>query len=184
VISFFIEGVPRPQPRHSVATRGKHAHAYIPTKHPIHEWKEHVRLSAAHAMDLAGAPIWEGKALRIEMTFYLPRPKHHWGTGKNRRKLKASAPKWPLGSIGDWDNYAKAPQDAMEGIVFKDDCAICSGAVEKRYCGKGMTPGAKVLVRELTVEEAAMVRLDKLQALWCRFIWWLQDSKEERYEED
>ena len=30
---------------------------------------------------------------------------------------------------GDWDNYAKAAGDAMNGVVYRDDKAICKAAV-------------------------------------------------------
>ncbi len=158
MISFFVEGVPVPQPRHSIRVvklkNGKsRGHAYIPGKHPIHAWRTLVELAAKRAM--AGRPVWEKAALESEVWIFLPRPKNHYGTGRNSSKLKPSAPKFPIArGSGDSDNYDKGLLDAMEGIVFDNDCTVCDPLPRKRYAKEGWAPGVEISIRELREDEA------------------------------
>jgi Holliday junction resolvase RusA-like endonuclease len=39
-------------------------------------------------------------------------------------------------------------EDALTGIVWRDDSQIIRQLVRKRYCGPGEVPGAEVLVDE------------------------------------
>ncbi len=49
----------------------------------------------------------------------------------------------------DYDNVAKAVCDALNGIVFEDDCQIVRGYVEKIY---GPEPMLKIFIEELKEE--------------------------------
>lgn len=49
----------------------------------------------------------------------------------------------------DYDNVGKAVCDALNGIVFEDDCQIVSGEVEKVY---GPEPMLKIFIEELKEE--------------------------------
>lgn len=70
--------------------------------------------------------------VRIDCYFYFPRPKSHYGTGKNSGVLKANAPVWYF-SKPDRDNLDKFVLDAMKGIILRDDCYACAGEIEKKY---------------------------------------------------
>jgi len=76
--------------------------------------------------------------LKVDLYFYLPRPKGHYGTGRNAGKLKDSAPinhtKKP-----DIDNLRKLVMDAMTGIFWRDDSLVCEGTTRKVYSDKPRT---------------------------------------------
>jgi len=72
------------------------------------------------------------EAIRVRFIFYMPRPKSHFGTGKNKSKLKASAPALHT-SKPDLDNLVKFVKDALNKIYWKDDSVISSLIARKQY---------------------------------------------------
>ena len=68
----------------------------------------------------------------IQLWYGLPRPKSHYGTGRNSGKLKGSAPKYP-GKKPDIDNYEKFVFDCLNGVVYRDDSQVVSCRHDKRY---------------------------------------------------
>ncbi len=88
-------------------------------------WKAQVTDGAAIAMDgreLLGGP------LSLELVFYLPRPKGHFGA----RGVRPSAPTHPAVKP-DVLKLARAVEDALSGIVYRDDAQIVTEHLEKRY---------------------------------------------------
>ena len=95
------------------------------------------------------------QALEVEIIFLFARPKSHYGTGKNARKLKPSAPVFVTSKgIGDIDKLLRSTYDSLSessgGSVIKDDSLIVKNRSMKRYCVEGENPGAKITVRTLT----------------------------------
>ena len=70
--------------------------------------------------------------LCVNMAFFLPRPKGHYGTGKNSGVLKASAPIYPV-SKPDRDNLEKFASDCLNGLAWRDDSQIVDGRCRKLY---------------------------------------------------
>jgi Holliday junction resolvase RusA-like endonuclease len=70
--------------------------------------------------------------LAVQFVFFLPRPKGHYGTGKNAGKLKPSAPKYHI-KKPDCDNLEKFVADCLNGLVWKDDSQIIKSITEKHY---------------------------------------------------
>ena len=87
-------------------------------------------------------------AIHLDMVFVLPRPKGHYGTGRNAGKIKDSAPKYPVGRP-DTDNYIKFVMDCITsmGQVWKDDSQVVSMVAEKRY---GENPRTEIEITEKT----------------------------------
>ena len=75
---------------------------------------------------------FEGPAYVI-CHFYMPRPKGHYGTGKNSGKLKENAPNWHT-KKPDVDNCIKFVLDCLNGLAWKDDCQIIMVSGQKEYC--------------------------------------------------
>ena len=75
------------------------------------------------------------QAIRVDTTFYMPRPKSHYGTGRNSDKLKDSAPTFHI-KKPDRDNFDKLVLDALTGVIWTDDSIVCKGFIEKVYARK------------------------------------------------
>ncbi len=157
MIEFFVPGKPIPQPRPKVSTRGGFARAYVDRKHPVHAWREAVA-SEAQAFMAGAKMVPISTAICLDLSLILPRPKSHYGTGRNATKVKRSAPVFPAVKP-DCDNLAKAIQDALDGVLWVDDALIVELQVSKRYVEGGDTPldkaGALVRVRNARDRGAA-----------------------------
>ena len=87
-------------------------------------------------------------------TFLFPRPKGHYGSGKNADRLKPSAPRF-LTSVrhGDLDKLLRSTCDGLSvsagGALLADDSLVVQAMAEKRYCDEGELPGAYLTVTTL-----------------------------------
>lgn len=91
-------------------------------------WRDQVAYAAhlAYDGDLLRGP------LAVEFTFFQPRPKGHFGTGKNLDKLKDSAPEYPT-VRPDVLKLARAAEDALTNVIWKDDAQIVEERLLKLY---------------------------------------------------
>jgi Holliday junction resolvase RusA-like endonuclease len=112
------------------------------------EWKACVIHALRPIVQQSGA-FQAGVPLRCDVTFYLPRPKGHFGSGKNADQLKASAPTRPTGKP-DRDNLDKAVCDAITAAgVWADDSQVTDGRIRKRYVGFPMfATGCEIRIAE------------------------------------
>jgi len=92
-------------------------------------WKRQVAQVAGTTM--MSRPLLDGP-LELHVVFYVPRPKGHYGTGRNAGTVKASAPAWPTVKP-DLTKLVRAVEDAMTGIVWRDDSQIVKQVVTKKY---------------------------------------------------
>jgi len=123
-----IRGNPTPQARHRHRIRGKGKKAFAQPYDPSSDAKDDFLL-----MVLQHAPkVPWAEPLRVDMYFYMARPKNHYGTGRNAGKLKDWAPHWHT-SKPDKDNLEKLVMDALKGRFWRDDTIVCCGWVEKVY---------------------------------------------------
>ena len=87
--------------------------------------------------------------VRIFMMFFLPRPKHHYRTGKYKHLLKDRCKDVIYHSIKpDLDNLVKFYSDLIAGKdrMIHDDSQICVIQAEKKY---GNPPRTIVIVEEI-----------------------------------
>jgi len=84
--------------------------------------------------------------IRLDLIFVMKRPKKHYGTGRNADKLKSSAPKYHT-IKPDRDNLDKFVMDSLNGYLWRDDCQIVEGRIEKKYCDPGDSFGPRTLIR-------------------------------------
>lgn len=148
MIEFTVAGVPAPQG------------SKVRTKWGVREdnphtrpWREAVAWSATQAM-LGGDPDGRSRVLEIghpltgplelEATFFFPRPKSHYRTGKHAGQLRPDAP-IHCATKPDTDKLLRAVGDAITGIVCRDDSQLVSVTGRKLYG----TPRAVVTVREV-----------------------------------
>ena len=117
----------------------KHGGTYTPPKTAAYE--KMVKQLAAIKMG-SRAPL-EGP-VRVRVSAFLPVPPS-WTKRRRTAALRGEA--LPIGrGSGDADNYAKGAVDAMNGIVFKDDCQIVELTAVKRYFDQ---PGLTIRVEEV-----------------------------------
>lgn len=93
------------------------------------EWKNLVRDKAAEAM--AGVPLLDGP-LCLEVIFFRPRPKGHYGSGRNAQMLKAGAARQPT-TAPDTTKLVRCLEDALTGVVWRDDSQVVIQHAEKWY---------------------------------------------------
>lgn len=110
-------------------------------------WKEQV--SRAAYEQTIGEPLTG--ALFVTMTFVMPRPKGHYGSGKNANLLKPNAPKHPTVKP-DVLKLSRAAEDALTGIIYKDDSQTVELLVRKRY---GSPPRCEIKI-ESPAEETLL----------------------------
>lgn len=118
-IEAFIKGQPVPQPRPRACLRGRRAGIYNPPS--ADEWKAKI---AAGLVDYANRD--DKRPFMLFLTFYMRRPLSHYGTGKNKHKIKRNAPDHHL-QTPDIDNLTKAVMDAITVLnVWRDDSQVVS----------------------------------------------------------
>lgn len=80
---------------------------------------------------------WQGP-LQLTVTFFMPRPKSHYRTGKHAGELKPGAPRWHIVKP-DATKLLRSTEDALTGIAWADDAQICQQSATKEYSEQ---PGA------------------------------------------
>lgn len=71
-------------------------------------------------------------AIKVKIMFYMPRPKSHYGTGKNSGTLKKNAPTFHI-KKPDIDNLVKFVLDALNGAYWVDDTIVSTLMCRKIY---------------------------------------------------
>ena len=112
-------------------------------------WRRTVRAAAfvawrdAHG-DQSPDP-WEC-AVELSLEFVLPRPDGDWlASGKLRRGARSMPTCKP-----DLGKLARAVEDALSGVVYRDDAQVCAyGPTCKRYATQGGAGGVIVTARAL-----------------------------------
>jgi Holliday junction resolvase RusA-like endonuclease len=121
-MKIFIPGDPIAQPRVKVSTKGGFARAYTERDHPIHAYKQAIRLAYVNA----GGEVLEGP-VEIRIVCWFDRPKSHSKKRRQQPEPKTTKP--------DLDNLGKAILDALNEIAYNDDGQVCRLTVEKWYVG-------------------------------------------------
>jgi Holliday junction resolvase RusA-like endonuclease len=94
----------------------------------LSDWRRQVASAAREAY--GGALLTD--ALCLTLSFEQPRPRFHYGSGKNASKLKQSAALYPTGRP-DTVKLARAVEDALTGVLWRDDSQIVEHHLKKRY---------------------------------------------------
>jgi len=119
------------------------------SKERVRTWRDDVK---ATAMDQAAGIERLTGALYVEIAFYLPRPKDHYGTGRNKGQVKPSAPRYP-GTQPDLAKLARSTEDALtDAGVWADDALIVREYLTKDYADPDAVlavPGAVITVYEV-----------------------------------
>lgn len=129
--TFFAPGIPRPKgsTKSFVVKKGPKAGKVVTTStnENLKPWQATVALAASAAKL---RPV-DG-AVKIEITFALPRPRGHYG----KNGLLASAPKQPA-TKPDLDKLVRAIFDALTGVAWNDDAQVVWIGCLKLYADGG-----------------------------------------------
>lgn len=126
ILSFDIPGQPIGQGRPKFTTINGHAKAYDPEK--SRNYKAYVRMLATQAMKDSGFTMIEGPCvLSIIAYFEIPKSK-----SKKFREAALLKYEYPT-KKPDLSNIIKGIEDALNGLVYKDDACIVNLSCEKFY---------------------------------------------------
>jgi Holliday junction resolvase RusA-like endonuclease len=125
MITAFIEGIPKAQPRVKATGRGNFIRMYTPGT--AKEWKGLITSKFRTFEKIGSAPV------EIGITFLIPRPKSHYGSRNKQPYLRSDAPKYHA-QKPDKDNLEKAVYDAISASGFwTDDCQVVAGGSTKTW---------------------------------------------------
>lgn len=150
--SFVVPGIPGHQERPRIV-RIAGLSRMADTKKSV-SWKALVTLCAQDGMRKAAllAPFSRDHAIAVTIHAIYPRPKSA-RSDPSKRSPKITKP--------DWDNIGKAVSDALNGVVYEDDCAIFCGTVTKAVAERGEAPFTRVTVYALPPDPATRRRSRK-----------------------
>lgn len=104
----------------------------------------------------AARVLWGAKPLLtvplyFRATFYVLRPQSHFRGGKHAAEVKRNSAQFPA-SKPDVLKLARGVEDALTGVIWRDDAQIVAEQINKRY---GEKPGVQIEVGILpgTLEE-------------------------------
>lgn len=106
-------------------------------------WKQRVEQAAGEEMAARGLDLLEG-ALTLVVWFYRPRPRSHY-TSKGELNSLARRTPYPI-TKPDTTKLLRPLEDALRGVVYRDDAQIVEQSAFKRY---GAPARACVVVSEL-----------------------------------
>jgi len=92
------------------------------------DWQSQIRYYVQQRFN--GPPLT--LPIALSTIFIRQRPRSHYGTGRNADKVKPSAPVFPV-TRPDRGKLLRAVEDALTGILYRDDAQIVRGEVEKEW---------------------------------------------------
>jgi crossover junction endodeoxyribonuclease RusA len=139
-IEFFVPGVPATAGSKRAFYNKHTGKAMIVDTCNNKPWRGTVQVFAQQAYS---GPLLDGP-LRVSLEFQMPRPKGHYRTGKRSNELKDNAPKYHT-SKPDVLKMARLVEDALTGVIWKDDSLICVECLSKEYSEE---PGVTIRISE------------------------------------
>lgn len=144
MISFFVSGEPKAQPRPKAFARkfGDKWMARVYDAGTAEHWKSQIAVAAKPF--LPPSPL--AGPVELELMFIFQRPKSHYGTGKKSAVLKNGSEYFHT-KKPDVDNLFKSTVDAMTILgMWGDDKQIACTRIVKTY---GNNPGCAVKIKPL-----------------------------------
>lgn len=143
------------------AFRSKSGRMIVTDDNPAQKgWQNNVSDAAMRVVDEEGWEFVRDTPLAVGMTFYLSRPKGHFGTGRNAGVLKDSAQAFPA-KKPDTMKLVRAVEDALSGVLWRDDALIVDSRGVKLY---GEPERVEVRVRLLTATAGELSTLRLIPA--------------------
>lgn len=148
-----VHGRPTPQgSKRAMRTPGGRPVMVEQSSKHLTPWRDALKLVARESPNAPHQPISGPVGLTVR--FDIHRPQSHYGTGRNERKVKPSAPPFPTTrSRGDLSKLVRAVEDALTeaGWWLDDSQVVQFRNVQKRY------------VDRFTQREGAHIRVELLE---------------------
>lgn len=128
-LDIFVPGRPAPQgSKRGYYNKKTNRVHMVESSDKVKPWRQ----SVTHAVLQAGVGQLAGP-VTVELFFLLPRPKSHYGTGRNASKLKPSSPRFPA-VRPDLDKLVRSTLDGMDDAgLFEDDSRVVRIVTAKWY---------------------------------------------------
>ena len=142
---FFVPGWPVSQgSKHAAVTKSGKAVMWETTGAKLRPWRETI----ARYAQATGLRIPAGQAVIVALEFAMPRPKGHYGTGRNAGELRPSAPRHHT-TKPDADKLARAALDAFtKAGIYHDDNHVVRLIADKVYADGPEGPGVWVCIEQ------------------------------------
>ena len=143
-------GTPAPQGSKKHIGKG----ILIESSKRVKPWREEVLRATLDSSTYSGQIV--SKACSLYLEFLIPRPKSHFGTGRNRGRLKPSAPQYCTSNRnGDLDKLCRSTIDGLSvtsgGVLIEDDSLVVQITSSKRYCLDKELAGALIVLNYPTI---------------------------------
>lgn len=164
-LTFTVTGHPTPQGSKRAWVQNGRAMMAEQTGDRLRAWRQDVK-AAAIAVRPA-TPI--DTPVRVTHCFAFPRPKAHFGTGRNATRLKDSAPAWPTSrSTGDIEKLVRSTHDAITiAAVWVDDSLVVQLDVVKVYADSPAAVGDVITITPLDQQVEPTVPVSVSVAQTC-----------------
>lgn len=127
----FVPGVPAPQGSKRFLGRSSRGRVKMAESSArVAPWRAAIADKVEQAM---GGVEPSPHAIALSVRFIFPRPKGHYGSGRNAGVVKPNAPRLPSGQRDDLDKLLRAVLDAMTSIAFADDGQVVVINAGKEY---------------------------------------------------
>lgn len=143
-----IMGTPISQGSKGARIQGRRAVLFDTNADKLKPWRKTITTAAEDAIRNHYSPNnhrgWEPLDTPAELvvTFYQPRPRSHYGTGRNAQTLRLDAPTW-CSSKPDVDKLLRALLDGLtDAGAVTDDSRVVRIIAEHRYATP--TPGIRL----------------------------------------
>lgn len=144
-LTVFVAGVPAPQGSKRYLGNG----VLVESSKRVAPWRADIRQAAEKAITGgAHADLWNGP-VSVVLSFAMPRPKHHYRTGRHADELRDHAPLVHT-NTPDMDKLERAVLDAFTGIVWEDDKRVVEKHTTKTYANYEQHPGVVITVQAVT----------------------------------
>ena len=148
-LKFFVPGIPAPGGSKTGFYNKKLSRVMmVPASKKTKPWMQAVAGCVRAEYD---GEVLKGP-LSVDFQFRFLRPKSHYGSGRNAGHVKESAPLFPTGRP-DRTKVMRSTEDALTGILWKDDSQIVAGDATKIYVERDPGVVIAVLVNPLIHEE-------------------------------
>jgi crossover junction endodeoxyribonuclease RusA len=145
-----VDGVPAPQGSKRHVGNGR----MIESSKKVGPWREAVRAETQRQRQ--GQTVED--AAIVDISIFLPRPRSHYGTGRNAGRLTPRAPLVPAGRP-DLDKLIRSTLDGIvEGGALADDALVVGISARKSYAEEGDSPGCRIVVHRYRENQVAEVQ--------------------------